>query len=122
MKVHLEILYIYLVQYLVSRDAITFKPVRRRACAPPTRGTGAGRAGRGGGAAVAPAGAESGGGPGSARRPQLTGGCPEIPWYPCYCCECRTGTEPCGLCPGESEETESCSDWQCPYWSEWAPW
>ena len=42
--------------------------------------------------------------------------------YPCYSCDCRTGTEPCGLCPGESEETETCSDWQCPYWSEWAPW
>ena len=64
---------VHLAQYLVSRDAITFKPVRRRECAPPTRGTGAGRAGRGGGAAAAPAGAESGGGPGSARRPQLTG-------------------------------------------------
>ena len=33
-----------------------------------------------------------------------------------------TGTEPCGLCPGEREETESCSDWVCPYWSEWQPW
>ena len=33
-----------------------------------------------------------------------------------------TGTEPCGLCPGEREETETCNDWLCPYWSEWQPW
>ena len=32
------------------------------------------------------------------------------------------GTEPCGLCPGEREENESCNDWKCPYWAEWAPW
>ena len=32
------------------------------------------------------------------------------------------GREPCGLCKGEREEQESCNDWKCPYWSEWAPW
>ena len=33
-----------------------------------------------------------------------------------------TGTEPCGLCKGDREETETCNDWLCPYWSEWQPW
>ena len=41
---------------------------------------------------------------------------------PCTAPKEGGGTEPCGLCKGEGEEKETCNNYKCPIWSEWAPW
>ena len=41
---------------------------------------------------------------------------------PCEAPKVGGGTEPCNLCKGEGNQKETCNDYKCPFWSEWAPW